>query len=113
MKAALVSVKSNDMEQTLLESLLEKMERVCQAGSREKASDDHLYCPTSSDALREGAITKFREHWAKGEPVIVRDALQQTAGLSWEPMVMWRALCENVDPNIKAIDCLANCEVMV
>lgn len=110
MKAALVSVKSNDMEQTSLKSPLDKVETVCQAGPREKANDDHLYCPTSSDALREGAMTKFREHWVKGEPVIVRDALQQAAGLSWEPMVMWRALCENVDSNIKAIDCLANCE---
>ncbi|KAJ7967730.1 lysine-specific demethylase JMJ25 [Quillaja saponaria] len=46
--------------------------------------------------------------------------LEQATGLSWEPMVMWRALCENVDSEIcskmsevKAIDCLAGCEVEI
>ncbi|KAF2322083.1 hypothetical protein GH714_006418 [Hevea brasiliensis] len=62
----------------------------------------------------------FQKHWVKGEPVIVRDALEVTTHLSWEPMVMWRALCENVDPEtranmseVKAIDCLASCEVEI
>ncbi|KAF2283018.1 hypothetical protein GH714_043385 [Hevea brasiliensis] len=43
-----------------------------------------------------------------------------TTHLSWEPMVMWRALCENVDretranmSEVKAIDCLASCEVEI
>ncbi|XVF33157.1 hypothetical protein REPUB_Repub17cG0144200 [Reevesia pubescens] len=55
----------------------------------------------------------------RGEPVIVRNVLEKTSGLSWEPMVMWRAFretCANVKfkeetPSVKAIDCLDWCEV--
>jgi lysine-specific demethylase 3 len=60
----------------------------------------------------------FQKHWTNGEPIIVRDVLKQGTGLSWEPMVMWRALCDNLASDIsskmsevKAIDCMANCEV--
>ncbi|CAI9756631.1 unnamed protein product [Fraxinus pennsylvanica] len=42
------------------------------------------------------------------------------SGLSWEPMVMWRALGEHTDlrissrmSDVKAIDCLAGCEVEI
>ncbi|GAB2298912.1 hypothetical protein Dimus_032989 [Dionaea muscipula] len=87
------------------------------SGDREGSNDNNLYCPSAKDILKEVAVSDFRWHWAKGEPVIVQNALQQTRGLSWEPMVMWRALCENGDPNfssqVKAIDCLANCEVEI
>lgn len=41
-----------------------------------------------------GHIGHFGFHWVKGEPVIVRDVLELTSGLSWEPMVMWRVLRE-------------------
>ncbi|TXG68593.1 hypothetical protein EZV62_003528 [Acer yangbiense] len=44
--------------------------------------------------------------------------LLKVAGLSLEPMVVWRALCENLDSTVssnmsevKAIHCLAGCEV--
>lgn len=112
MKAALLlSVEDNiGMEK---KSLRSRFETICKAGSWEKSTKNHLYCPSFSDALRRGSMIKFREHWVNGEPVIVRDAVQQTAGLSWEPMVMWRALCDNVDSNIKAVDCLANCEMEI
>lgn len=54
-----------------------------------------------------------------GEPVIVRNVLEKTSGLSWEPMVMWRAFREtggNVKfkdetRSVKATDCLDWCEV--
>ncbi|CAH8251998.1 unnamed protein product [Arabidopsis lyrata] len=91
-----------------------------QAASRNKSSDNYLYSPDSFDVLKQEELLHFQEHWSKGEPVIVRNALNNTAGLSWEPMVMWRALCENVDSassstmsDVKAIDCLANCEVKI
>ncbi|KAL2339220.1 hypothetical protein Fmac_013666 [Flemingia macrophylla] len=84
------------------------------------------YTCMRKEAIREGIndndIEKliFQNHWGNGEPIIVRDVLKQGTGLSWEPMVMWRALCENMDSNIsskmsevKAIDCLANCEVEI
>ncbi|KAG2302661.1 hypothetical protein Bca52824_031312 [Brassica carinata] len=88
--------------------------------SRSGSSDNYLFCPRSLDVLKEEELLHFQEHWTKGEPVIVRNALDNTPGLSWEPMVMWRALCENLDSTasskmseVKAIDCLANCEVEI
>ena len=88
------------------------------AASRVDSDDNYLYCPASSDILQEENLLQFRQYWTNGNPVIVRDVLDQATGLSWEPMVMWRALCENVDSEIsskmsevKAIDCLAGCEV--
>ncbi|KAJ0258020.1 Transcription factor jumonji [Hirschfeldia incana] len=91
------------------------------AASRTRSSDNYLFCPDSLDVLKEEELLHFQEHWAKGEPVIVRKALDTTPGLSWEPMVMWRALCENADSStssskmsqVKAIDCLSSCEVEV
>ncbi|KAK7363777.1 hypothetical protein VNO77_05934 [Canavalia gladiata] len=85
---------------------------------REDIKDNNI-CPESSDISKAGLLL-FQKHWANGEPIIVRDALKQGTGLSWEPMVMWRALCENMVSEInskmsevKAIDCLANCEVEI
>lgn len=93
-----------------------KMSR--RAASREGTNDNYLYCPNSKEALKEEELLQFQRHWVNGQPVIVRDVLEQTNGLSWEPMVMWRALCEHLDPNVsskmsevKAIDCLAGCQV--
>ncbi|KAG7658174.1 Zinc-finger domain of monoamine-oxidase A repressor R1 [Arabidopsis suecica] len=90
------------------------------SASRTTSSDNYLFCPESLGVLKEEELLHFQEHWAKGEPVIVRNALDNTPGLSWEPMVMWRALCENVNSTsssemsqVKAIDCLANCEVEI
>lgn len=95
-------------------------EVLCRAASRLDSNDNFLYCPNSLDTLNEDELLRFRFHWAKGEPVIFRNVLEHTTGLSWEPMVMWRALCENSDSKIssnmsevKAMDCLANCEVEI
>ncbi|XP_057499381.1 lysine-specific demethylase JMJ26-like isoform X2 [Actinidia eriantha] len=93
---------------------------VRRAAYRESSGDNFLYCPNSRDVIRDEELLQFQMHWANGQPVIVRDVLEQTTGLSWEPMVMWRALCENLDSNdrsnmseVKAIDCLAGCEVEI
>ncbi|XP_016499018.1 lysine-specific demethylase JMJ26 [Nicotiana tabacum] len=90
------------------------------AASRVGSDDNCLYSPTAKDTMKDDALLHFRRHWAKGEPVIVRDVLEHTSGLSWEPMVMWRALCESTDSKIltsmsevKAIDCLAGCQVEI
>lgn len=94
-------------------------EEALRASSREDSDDNSLYCPDSRDIVDEHALLHFREHWAKGEPVIVRNVLEHTSGLSWEPQVMWRALCGHSDgissghSNVKAVDCLANCEVVL
>ncbi|KAL1199032.1 Lysine-specific demethylase JMJ26 [Cardamine amara subsp. amara] len=101
---------SSDMEMNMMR----------RTASRDGSSDNYLYSPDSFDVLKLEELLHFQEHWSKGEPVIVRNALNNTAGLSWEPRVMWRALCENVDSEtstkmseVKAIDCLANCEVEI
>ncbi|KAG8385793.1 hypothetical protein BUALT_Bualt03G0082200 [Buddleja alternifolia] len=95
-------------------------EKSYKAASRLGSKDNCLYCPESKDILNEEELLHFRRHWAKGEPVIVRNVLEQTSRLSWEPMVMWRALCEHADDrsssrmsDVKAIDCLAGCEVEI
>ncbi|XVE99006.1 hypothetical protein REPUB_Repub03eG0159100 [Reevesia pubescens] len=61
------------------------------SASREYCSDNYLYSPSGKD-IQQGDLEHFRWHWIKGEPVIVRNVLELTSGLSWEPMVMWRAL---------------------
>lgn len=88
------------------------------AAFRDGKNDNNIYCPVSSDLVK-GGLFEFQKHWRNGEPIIVRDVLKQGTGLSWEPMVTWRALCGNlvsgVSSNfmsqVKAIDCLASCEV--
>ncbi|CAH8389099.1 unnamed protein product [Eruca vesicaria subsp. sativa] len=95
-----------------------EMSMTRKAASRNGSNDNNLYSPDSFDVLKQEELLHFQEHWCKGEPVIVRNALNNTAGLSWEPKVMWRALCETVDSatsssDVKAIDSLANCEVKI
>ncbi|XP_028063140.1 lysine-specific demethylase JMJ25-like isoform X2 [Camellia sinensis] len=114
--------KNCEVEQTITRpNYLDEWSKMSRrAASREGSDDNYLYCPDSRDAIKEEEHLQFQMHWANGKPVIVRDVLEQTTGLSWEPMVMWRALCENLDSKIsskmsevKAIDCLAGCEVEI
>ncbi|KAL6635414.1 hypothetical protein ACP70R_028085 [Stipagrostis hirtigluma subsp. patula] len=83
-----------------------------EAANRSDSSDNFLYCPVAT-GIQDDDLAHFQMHWAKGEPVIVSDVLQLTSGLSWEPMVMWRALRERTKGKaedekfaVKAIDCL-------
>ncbi|KAK4259047.1 hypothetical protein QN277_005422 [Acacia crassicarpa] len=92
---------------------------VRRAASREGSGDNDIYCPSSGEIINEG-LSIFQRHWINGEPVIVRDVLQQATGLSWEPMVIWRAVCaasnSKINPKlseVKTIDCLAGCEVEI
>ncbi|KAJ4972653.1 hypothetical protein NE237_005827 [Protea cynaroides] len=88
------------------------------AASREDSSDNYLYSPNAED-VQKGALEHFQRHWIKGEPVIVRNVLELTSGLSWEPMVMWRAFREitsakrSTHLTVTAIDCLDWCEVEI
>ncbi|XP_021719738.1 lysine-specific demethylase JMJ25-like [Chenopodium quinoa] len=102
-------VKDKGIEQTLTSNL--KTTR--RAASRKYSSDNYLFCPLAVDMLINDGRIHFRRYWGRGQPIIVQNTLSQTLGLSWEPMVMSRALCENVDSQIKAVDCLANCEVEI
>jgi lysine-specific demethylase 3 len=86
------------------------------SASRENSCDNYIYCPTAQD-VQNGNLDHFQEHWLKGQPVIVRDTLALTSELSWEPMVMWRALREKRDKDkyerlsVMALECLTWCEV--
>ncbi|XP_052186260.1 uncharacterized protein LOC127797420 isoform X2 [Diospyros lotus] len=88
------------------------------ASYRENSHDNFLYCPNAVNS-EDSEFEHFQMHWMRGEPVIVRNVLANTSGLSWEPMVMWRAfrgakrkLKEN-NFCVKAIDCLDWCEVEI
>ncbi|KAJ3693934.1 hypothetical protein LUZ60_009414 [Juncus effusus] len=63
------------------------------SAGRKESGDNYLFCPLGEE-VQEGQLGHFQKHWMEGEPVIVRDVLALTSGLSWEPMVMWRALRE-------------------
>ncbi|XP_020211133.1 lysine-specific demethylase JMJ25 isoform X2 [Cajanus cajan] len=85
------------------------------AASREYSSDNYLYCPRAVD-LQYKDLRHFQWHWEKGEPVVVSNVLECTSGLSWEPLVMWRACRQMINTkreqhlDVKAIDCLDWCE---
>ncbi|KAJ6340646.1 hypothetical protein OIU77_008415 [Salix suchowensis] len=91
---------------------------VRKAAYRENSDDNFLYCPNALQ-LCDDDFEHFQLHWMRGEPVIVRHALERTSGLSWEPMVMWRAfkgaekIIKEEAHRVKAIDCLDWCEVQV
>lgn len=86
------------------------------AASREDSDDNYLYCPAAVDIEHEG-LKHFQWHWSRAEPIIVRDVLETATGLSWEPMVMWRACRQLKHPKhsrhleVRAINCLDWCEV--
>ncbi|CAI8605730.1 unnamed protein product [Vicia faba] len=88
------------------------------AASRETGYDNFLYCP-DADETGETTFEHFQRHWIRGEPVIVRNAYKKASGLSWDPMVMWRAfmgarkILKEDAVNFKAIDCLDWCEVEI
>nr|XP_043626937.1 lysine-specific demethylase JMJ25-like [Erigeron canadensis] len=90
--------------------------QLCKAASRENSNDNYLYCPRAVD-IQSGDLKHFQWHWSKGQPVIVSNVLETTLGLSWEPMVMWRAfrqisvLKKNSILGVSALNCLNWCEV--
>ncbi|CAJ1932431.1 unnamed protein product [Sphenostylis stenocarpa] len=85
------------------------------AASRANLADNYLYCPRAVD-LQDKDLKHFQWHWEKGEPVIVSNVLECTSGLSWEPLVMWRALRHVTNTkrgqhlDVETIDCLDWCQ---
>ncbi|KAL5716737.1 hypothetical protein ACHQM5_009864 [Ranunculus cassubicifolius] len=86
------------------------------AACRNGSNDNYLYCPNAKD-IRHGDLSHFMQHWSNGEPVIVPDVLEFTSGLSWEPMVLSRALREKKNSrvgfahlDVRIVDCLSSCE---
>ncbi|CAH8290844.1 unnamed protein product [Eruca vesicaria subsp. sativa] len=91
---------------------METNKNLLKAACREGSEDNYLYFPS----VHDDDLKHFQHHWAKGEPVIVRNVLEATAGLSWEPGVMHRA-CRQIRStkhetllDVSAIDCLDCCE---
>lgn len=82
------------------------------AASRENSSDNYLFSLESLDVFKEEELLHFQEHLAKGEPIIVRNTLKNTLGLSWEPKVMLRG-CKKEDMERRIIDCLGDCQVKI
>lgn len=91
---------------------------VRQAASRDDGQDNFLYCPNALH-MSDDEVEHFQRRWLRGEPVIVRNVLDMTSGLSWDPMVMWRAFRETGSGtkhreetrSVKAVDCFDWCEV--
>ncbi|XP_028806707.1 uncharacterized protein LOC114761497 isoform X3 [Neltuma alba] len=89
-----------------------------QAASRENCHDNFLFCPNAMH-MGDKEFKHFQMHWVRGEPVIVRNAFEKARGLSWDPMVMWRAfrgakrILKEEATVVKAIDCLDWCEVEI
>ncbi|KAK4490610.1 hypothetical protein RD792_001298 [Penstemon davidsonii] len=90
--------------------------KLLKAASRQNSEDNFLYCPAGKD-LQHDDLKHFQWHWSKGEPVIVSDVLETTLGLSWEPMVMWRAFRQKANTkkhellyDVTAINCLDWCQ---
>lgn len=111
-----LSVKCSLCQPNLVEGKINN--EVRQAALRDDGQDNFLYSPNALD-MSDGEIEHFQRHWMRGEPVIVRNVLDKTSGLSWEPMVMWRAFRETGSRvkfkeeirSVKAIDCFDWCEV--
>ncbi|KAG8362690.1 hypothetical protein BUALT_BualtUnG0050400 [Buddleja alternifolia] len=91
-------------------------DKLRKAASRQDSEDNYLYCPKAKD-LQHDDLKHFQWHWSKGEPVIVSNVLETTLGLSWEPMVMWRALRQKTNNkhehllDVTAINTLDWCQV--
>lgn len=89
------------------------------AAQRERSDDNFLYCPSAKEVSEMDDLIRFRQHWREGQPVIFKDVLKQTSGLSWEPMVMCRAMLIHLNHDHKSkrskvntINCLTGCEVI-
>ena len=61
--------------------------------------------------IQAGDHKHFQAHWSKGEPVIVTGGLDRTYGLSWEPMVMSRAMHDKSRTGVTVLNCLNWCKV--
>lgn len=91
---------------------------ILKAASREDNVDNYLYYPRAMD-IKEGDLKHFQHHWIRGEPVVVRNVLETATGLSWDPMVMWRAFRQVKRKkdytclDVEVMDCLDWSEVSI
>ncbi|KAG2685234.1 hypothetical protein I3760_10G115200 [Carya illinoinensis] len=95
------------------------IEHLQEAAVREDSNDNFLYYPTLQEVHGDN-LEHFQKHWGKGHPVVVRDILQTTSDLSWDPLVMFctyleRSIAkyENNKDLLEARNCLNWCEVEI
>ncbi|KAH0637417.1 hypothetical protein KY289_037332 [Solanum tuberosum] len=79
------------------------------AAARESSDDNYVFCPAAVDTRRAN-LRHFRLYLAKGEPVVVTNVHDNALGLSWEPMVMWRA-CRQTKKATDVLNCLNWCKL--
>lgn len=87
------------------------------AALREDPSDNCLFCPTVFDISGDN-FEHFQKHWGKGHPIVVRDVLQSTSNLSWNPLIMFCTYLEQsitrYENNKELLEsCLDWCEVSI
>lgn len=102
-------VKGSSCNELACDNIAEKKLR--KAASRDNSNDNYLYSPSATD-VESGDVEHFHDHWSKGEPVIVSCVLDTTYGLSWEPMVMSRAIHKKSQTELAVVNCLNWCEVI-
>ncbi|KAJ7968448.1 Lysine-specific demethylase JMJ25 [Quillaja saponaria] len=64
-----------------------------EASVRELSNDNNLFYPTILENHGDN-MEHFQKHWGKGHPVIVRNVLNISSNLSWNPLVMFCAYLE-------------------
>ncbi|XP_027330361.1 lysine-specific demethylase JMJ25-like isoform X2 [Abrus precatorius] len=69
---------------------INRYKQLQEAAKREDSNDNCLFYPTVLD-LSSDHFEHFQKHWGKGHPVVVRDVLQSTPNLSWDPLVLFCA----------------------
>ncbi|GJZ79781.1 lysine-specific demethylase JMJ25-like protein [Tanacetum coccineum] len=105
-------IETNNLTDSKSQQLDESFGECLKAASRD-LGDDFLYNPLSKDVYEKDDLMCFRQHWMKGHPVIFRDVLKQSSGLSWEPMVIYHACKEYLKgetiPGSKVCKHVINC----
>ncbi|CAJ2648362.1 unnamed protein product [Trifolium pratense] len=74
------------------------------------------FCNIEDEVNVDEDLFEFQKHWRNGEPAIVEGVLRQGTGLSWDPMVAFKALSgnlpsgDNSNDTVTVVDCLSGCE---
>ncbi|KAK7244029.1 hypothetical protein RIF29_38847 [Crotalaria pallida] len=87
-----------------------------EAALREGSNDNCLFYPTVLD-INGSNFEHYQKHWGKGHPMAVRDVLQSTLNLSWNPLIMF---CTYLERSIASYEnnkdllesCLDWCELL-
>ncbi|XWS19511.1 hypothetical protein CRYUN_Cryun31cG0022400 [Craigia yunnanensis] len=65
-----------------------------EAARRENLNDNFLFYPTIMN-IHGDNLEHFQKHWGKGHPVVVRNVLQHTSDLSWDPVFLFCSYLKN------------------